>query len=177
MTATVRARWTLRTVAQLLILGAVAFCTLNAPDDAFGSSAPTSQSVARTSPVADGAEARFARTALRLTNQARATHDLPPLRLQPCLAEVAQDWAATLAEQARLTEQDLGPVADACGTSAGTGANVATGYTTPRDALRGWMRSGHRATVLGATFTHIGIGVVQDAEGHWWWVQDLGARA
>ncbi len=141
MTATVRARWTLRTVAQLLILGAVAFCTLNAPDDAFGSSAPTSQSVARTSPVADGAEARFARTALRLTNQARATHDLPPLRLQPCLAEVAQDWAATLAEQARLTEQDLGPVADACGTSAGTGANVATGYTTPRDALRGWMRS------------------------------------
>lgn len=160
-----------------MVLGTIAYCTLNAPADAFGESSPTAESVARTSASPDQGEARFARTAVRLTNQARARHDVPPLRLQPCLAEAAQDWAATMARTGELAEQPTGVVARQCGSTAGSGANVAGGYTTPRDAVRGWMRSpGHRATLLGAAYTQIGIGVVQDAEGRWWWVQELGAR-
>ena len=47
------------------------------------------------------------------------------------------------------------------------GENIARGYATPQAVVDGWMNSsGHRANILNASFTRIGVGYV--AGGHYW---------
>ena len=47
------------------------------------------------------------------------------------------------------------------------GENIAQGYTSPEAVVKGWMNSsGHRANILNASFTHIGIGY--EASGNYW---------
>lgn len=47
------------------------------------------------------------------------------------------------------------------------GENIAKGYTTPQAVVNGWMNSpGHRANILNASYTHIGVGYV--SAGHHW---------
>ena len=47
------------------------------------------------------------------------------------------------------------------------GENIAMGYKTPEAVVEGWMNSsGHRANILNASFTHIGVGYVKD--GNYW---------
>ena len=45
--------------------------------------------------------------------------------------------------------------------------NIAKGYATPQDVVKGWMNSpGHRQNILNPKFTHIGVGYVP--EGKYW---------
>ncbi len=47
------------------------------------------------------------------------------------------------------------------------GENIARGYSTPQAVVNGWMNSkGHRANILNASFTRIGVGYV--ANGKYW---------
>lgn len=47
------------------------------------------------------------------------------------------------------------------------GENIAKGYSTPQAVVNGWMNSsGHRANILNAGYTQIGVGYV--AQGHYW---------
>ena len=47
------------------------------------------------------------------------------------------------------------------------GENIAKGYSTPQDVVNGWMNSsGHRANILNASYTHIGVGYVSG--GNYW---------
>ena len=47
------------------------------------------------------------------------------------------------------------------------GENIAQGYQTPEQVVKGWMNSsGHRANILNASYTHIGIGY--EANGNYW---------
>ncbi|MBQ7333769.1 MAG: LysM peptidoglycan-binding domain-containing protein [Clostridia bacterium] len=47
------------------------------------------------------------------------------------------------------------------------GENIARGYPSPEAVVKGWMNSpGHRANILNASFTEIGVGYV--AEGNYW---------
>ena len=47
------------------------------------------------------------------------------------------------------------------------GENIARGQRTPAAVVNAWMNSsGHRANILNASFTHIGVGYV--ADGHYW---------
>ena len=47
------------------------------------------------------------------------------------------------------------------------GENIARGYNTPESVVNGWMNSsGHRANILNATYTRIGVGYVKD--GNYW---------
>lgn len=47
------------------------------------------------------------------------------------------------------------------------GENIAKGYSTPQAVVNGWMNSsGHRANILNASYTQIGVGHV--AQGHYW---------
>lgn len=47
------------------------------------------------------------------------------------------------------------------------GENIARGYLTPKAVVEGWMNSpGHRANILNASFTHIGVGYFPD--GRFW---------
>lgn len=47
------------------------------------------------------------------------------------------------------------------------GENIAKGYATPQAVVNAWMNSaGHRANILNATYTRIGVGYV--ASGNYW---------
>lgn len=47
------------------------------------------------------------------------------------------------------------------------GENIARGYSTPQAVVNGWMNSsGHRANILNAGYTHIGVGFVSG--GNYW---------
>lgn len=47
------------------------------------------------------------------------------------------------------------------------GENIAKGYATPQAVVNGWMNSsGHRANILNASYTQIGVGYV--SQGHYW---------
>jgi len=47
------------------------------------------------------------------------------------------------------------------------GENIARGQTSPEAVVNAWMNSsGHRANILNASFTHIGVGYVKD--GNYW---------
>ena len=47
------------------------------------------------------------------------------------------------------------------------GENIAMGYATPQAVVEGWMNSsGHRANILSADYTRIGVGYV--AAGNYW---------
>lgn len=47
------------------------------------------------------------------------------------------------------------------------GENIAYGYATPQAVVNAWMNSsGHRANILNASYTKIGVGYV--ASGHYW---------
>ena len=47
------------------------------------------------------------------------------------------------------------------------GENIAMGYATPQAVVNGWMNSsGHRANILSASYTQIGVGYV--AQGNYW---------
>ncbi|WP_107925190.1 CAP domain-containing protein [Lysinibacillus parviboronicapiens] len=49
----------------------------------------------------------------------------------------------------------------------GAGENIAKGQRTPQEVVQAWMDSpGHRANILNAKFTHIGVGYVKS--GNYW---------
>ena len=56
------------------------------------------------------------------------------------------------------------------------GENIAAGYPTPEEAVKGWMNSsGHRANILSSHFTHIGVGYAKGGPyGHYWTQQFIG---
>jgi uncharacterized YkwD family protein len=54
------------------------------------------------------------------------------------------------------------------------GENIAMGQTTPEQVMQGWMNSpGHRANILNASFTQIGVGVAKNANGQLYWTQQF----
>ena len=54
------------------------------------------------------------------------------------------------------------------------GENIARGYPTPQAVVNGWMNSsGHRANILNASYTQIGVGYV--AQGNYWTQMFIGS--
>lgn len=54
----------------------------------------------------------------------------------------------------------------------GAGENIAWGQRSPEEVMNGWMNSsGHRANILNAKFTKIGVGYYRSASGRNYWTQ------
>ncbi len=54
----------------------------------------------------------------------------------------------------------------------GSGENIAYGQKTPAEVMNGWMNSqGHRANILNASYTKIGVAYYQNSNGVTYWVQ------
>lgn len=52
------------------------------------------------------------------------------------------------------------------------GENIAMGQTSPAQVMNGWMNSpGHRANILNASYTKIGVGVARNSSGTYYWTQ------
>ncbi|HKM34889.1 MAG TPA: CAP domain-containing protein [Lachnospiraceae bacterium] len=53
-----------------------------------------------------------------------------------------------------------------------SGENIAWGQKTPTEVMNGWMNSsGHRANILNASYTRIGVGYTENLSGTGYWVQ------
>lgn len=124
-------------------------------------------------PTLDPTVTDYEQEVIRLVNEIRAKNGLKAL---------AYDWE--LARVARYKSQDMkdnryfshtSPVygspfqmiRDFGLSFRSAGENIAKGYATPQAVVDGWMNSsGHRANILNASFTHIGVGYVSG--GHYW---------
>lgn len=124
-------------------------------------------------PTTDASTLKYEAEVVRLVNEIRVENGLNPL---------TQDWE--LSRVARYKSQDMkdnnyfshtSPVygtpfqmMKSFGISyRSAGENIAKGYATPQAVVNGWMNSsGHRANILNASFTHIGVGYVSG--GNYW---------
>lgn len=124
-------------------------------------------------PTTDASVGHFEKEVVRLVNA---------IRTQNGLRSLTYDWE--LSRVARYKSQDMkdnkyfshtSPVygspfqmMKSFGiTYRSAGENIARGYATPQAVVDGWMNSsGHRANILNASFTRIGVGYV--AGGHYW---------
>jgi uncharacterized protein YkwD len=135
-------------------------------------------------PIADDPQPQAMRV-LDLTNSERDKAGLPPLALSPELTAAAQGYSQVLATSGCFAHT-CGPVPDladrdaAAGYSGWTwlGENLAGGFTTPESVVAGWMASpGHRANILSANFTDIGIGVaIGTGQFKVCWAEEFGSR-
>lgn len=124
-------------------------------------------------PTTDPSVTAYEQEVIRLVNEIRAQNGLKAL---------TYDWE--LSRVARIKSQDMednnyfahnSPVYGTpfqmirnFGISFQTaGENIAKGYTSPQAVVNGWMNSsGHRANILNASYTKIGVGYVSG--GHYW---------
>lgn len=54
------------------------------------------------------------------------------------------------------------------------GENIAYGQRTAQEVMNSWMNSaGHRANILSASYTHIGVGVAKASNGTLYWTQEF----
>ena len=124
-------------------------------------------------PTVDSGVTAFEQEVIRLVNE---------IRTQNGLNTLTYDWQ--LGRVARIKSQDMkdnryfahnSPVYGTpfqmirnFGISfRSAGENIAKGYATPQTVVNGWMNSsGHRANILNAKYTHIGVGFVSG--GNYW---------
>jgi uncharacterized protein YkwD len=122
---------------------------------------------------------------LELTNFERQKVGAPPLAVSNELSSAAQAYSVVLATSGCFAHT-CGPVPDMAERLAQAGyqgwtalaENIAAGYPTPEAVIDGWMSSpGHRANLLSANYSEIGIGIAASGGGYGtFWTQDFGAR-
>ena len=102
---------------------------------------------------------------LELTNEERAKAGLKPLKLNDKLANAADGHSDSMAADDFFshTGADVSSVADRVQSNgyeySTVGENIAAGQPTAEAVVQAWMDSpGHRANILNANYTEIGIG-------------------
>ena len=122
--------------------------------------------------VAD-AVLRYESEVIRLVNQHRAQNGLKPLTANWELSRIARYKSEDMANQGYFshTSPTYGTpfqMIRSFGLSyRSAGENIAYGQRTPAAVVDAWMNSsGHRANILSASYTQIGVGYC--ASGHYW---------
>lgn len=108
-----------------------------------------------------------------LVNEQRAANGLRPLTLSTALSNAARTKSQDMHDNHYFAHESptYGSPFDML-TSFGisyrtAGENIAMGYATPEAVMNAWMNSsGHRANILNASYTQIGVGYV--ADGNYW---------
>ena len=110
---------------------------------------------------------------IRLVNDIRAENGLKPLTANWELSRVARYKSEDMSDNRYFshTSPTYGTpfqMIKAFGLSyRSAGENIAYGYGTPAAVVNGWMNSsGHRANILNASYTQIGVGYC--ASGNYW---------
>lgn len=118
----------------------------------------------------------FALAVLGLVNEERAKAGLNALTLDASSQEAANVRAVEIQKSFSHTRPNGSGFSTAL-TEAGvrytaSGENIAYGQNSPQEVMSGWMNSsGHRANILNASFTSIGIGHMENASGVDYWTQ------
>jgi uncharacterized YkwD family protein len=120
----------------------------------------------------------FQNEVVRLVNVERAKNSLPALTADSLLMKTATVKSQDMANNNYFdhTSPTYGSPFDLMKkfgvTYRAAGENIAMGQTTPAQVMNGWMNSsGHRANILNSAYTKIGVGVVKNASGRYYWTQ------
>lgn len=126
-----------------------------------------------TIPQEDSSVLAFESEVVRLVNEHRVQNGLKPLTANWELSRVARYKSQDMVDHRYFshTSPTYGTpfqMIKAFGLSFRTaGENIAYGQRTPQAVVNAWMNSsGHRANILNASYTQIGVGYV--ADGHYW---------
>ena len=140
------------------------------------SSAPASKPVS--SQTAVSSYSAFQNEVVRLVNVERAKNGLAALSIDATITKTATLKSQDMAKNNYFshTSPTYGSPFDLMkqyGVSYRTaGENIAMGQTSPAQVMNGWMNSeGHRANILNSSYTKIGVGVAQNANGTYYWTQ------
>lgn len=124
-------------------------------------------------PAEDSAVLSFEQEVIRLVNKARSENGLKPLEYDWELSRVARYKSRDMKDNGYFSHTS--PVygspfqmMKSFGINyKSAGENIARGQSTPEEVMNSWMNSsGHRANILNASFTKIGVGYV--ADGKYW---------
>jgi hypothetical protein len=149
-----------RTIRGRIFIGLLLAAVLALPA---GIAAPSSASAASTDLGAIFAD----------TNAARAENGLPALSRSSAIDVVAGNWAKKMGAAQSMTHNPDFSTQMPPGWSM-AGENVAAGYRSDA-VVDAWMKSpGHRANILNAGYTTIGIGYFVDSHSYRWLVQNFG---
>jgi uncharacterized protein YkwD len=107
---------------------------------------------------------------LDLTNAERKKKDLPPLKADPVLCEVARAHSANMAKQNKMAHELDGKTTYDRVKGAGyrfswIAENLANGDVGVEEVMEAWMDSKvHRENILDTNFTEVGLGLAQDGQ-------------
>ncbi|MGM7680697.1 CAP domain-containing protein [Cytobacillus sp. Hm23] len=116
---------------------------------------------------------KFELQVVELTNVERAKSGLSALKIDESLSKVARTKSADMQSNKYFDHNSptYGSPFDMMKkfgiTYKSAGENIAYGQKTPQDVVNAWMNSeGHRKNILNSSFTHIGVGYVE--QGNYW---------
>lgn len=126
-----------------------------------------------TIPTLDSSVTSYEQTVVDLVNEIRVKNGLSKLKINWELSRVARYKSQNMADLSYFshTSPTYGTpfqMIKSFGITYRTaGENIAKGYKSPQAVVDGWMNSsGHRANILNASFTQIGVGYTSDGN-HW----------
>ena len=119
--------------------------------------------------VSDNTVSDFEKRVWELVNSERAKYGLQPLTLSKTLSDGARMKSKDMHDNRYFshTSPTYGSPFDmmrSLGITYRTaGENIAMGYASPEAVVKAWMNSkGHRANILSASYTEIGVGYIAD---------------
>lgn len=127
-------------------------------------------------PEIDRENLTYAEQILKLVNEERAKAGLHALKLDTEISAAAQTRAKEIQISFSHTRPDgrkfSSVLTDNGIRFTGAGENIAWGQISPEKVMEAWMNSeGHRANILNAKFTKLGVGHLQNVSGRNYWVQ------
>ncbi len=100
------------------------------------------------------------------TNAQRARYGLPALKVDVKLMKSSRKHTIWMARNRSLQH------------SHGVAENIAMGYSSAPNVLRGWMNSsGHRANILNRSYRSLGVAAYQSSGGTIYWCQQFSFSA
>jgi len=131
----------------------------------------TATPVITNTPVTENTD--FVSQVAELVNAERAKVGLSPVTLDTTLSKAAQVRAKEIVNQFSHTRPNGSSFSTAITEQGfsfrGSGENIAYGQKTPQAVMNAWMNSdGHRANILNAKYTKIGVGYYQTNGVNYW---------
>lgn len=129
-----------------------------------------------TTDTTDKTNLSYVEQIVSLVNQERAKAGLSAVTLETNLANAANKRAHEIESSFAHTRPNGSSFSTVLAENgvkySGAGENIAYGQKSPTEVMNGWMNSeGHRANILNANFTTIGVGYYQNASGVNYWTQ------
>lgn len=118
----------------------------------------------------------YVQQVVNLVNEERAKEGLAPLTIDTKVQAAAQVRAKECEQLFSHTRPNGSSFATALKEQSvsyrSAGENIAWGQRSPQEVVNAWMNSsGHRANIMNANFTTIGVGYYQNANGVNYWCQ------